>query len=70
MTRLLKQPMYWVWFFVFMWAGHGIYTVYAQHWTGLIIALTGLISALMVAAAIQSRRRKTMYPGHGHHNSG
>jgi hypothetical protein len=70
MTKLLKQPMYWVWFFVLMWCTHAVYTLYVRHWAALVISLTGLVSALLIVSAVQSRRRKNMYPGHGHHNSG
>lgn len=62
MSKLLKQPLFWAWFFVLLWAAHAIYTLIVGHWVALVIALTGLVAALLVVSAIQSRRRKNYYP--------
>lgn len=62
MSKLLKQPLFWAWSFVVLWALHAIYTAVVGHWVGLVISLTGLVSALLVVSAMQSRRRKNMYP--------
>jgi len=62
MSKLVKQPLFWGWFFVTLWAAHSIYTAAMGHWVGLVISLTGLVAALLVVSAIQSRRRKNLYP--------
>ena len=62
MSKLLKQPLFWAWFFVLLWAAHTLYTAIVGHWVGLVISLTGLVAALLVVSAIQSRRRKNFYP--------
>jgi len=62
MAKVFKQPLYWAWFFVALWATHSVFTLSLGRWTGLIISLTGLVAALMVVSAIQSRRRKNLYP--------
>jgi hypothetical protein len=62
MSKLLKQPLFWGWFFVCLWALHSAHTAATGHWIGLVISLTGLVAALLVVSAIQSRRRKNLYP--------
>jgi len=62
MSNLLKQPLFWAWSFVGLWGVHSIYTAFVGHWVGLVISLTGLVAALLVVSAMQSRRRKNMYP--------
>ena len=64
MSTLVKQPLFWAWFFVVLWAIHSIYTAIVGHWVGLVISLTGLVAALLVVGAFQSRRRKNFYPNH------
>ena len=62
MSNLLKQPLFWAWSFVVIWMLHSIYTLFLGHWAVLVISLTGLVAALLVVSAMQSRRRKNMYP--------
>jgi hypothetical protein len=62
MPKLVKQPLFWAWFFVVLWAGHSIYAAIGGQWVLLVISLTGLVAALLVVSAIQSRRRKNFYP--------
>jgi hypothetical protein len=64
MSQLLKQPLFWAWSFVLLWGSHVGYTAFVGHWIGLVISLTGLVAALLVVSAIQSRRRKNLYPSH------
>jgi hypothetical protein len=64
MTRLLKQPLFWTWGFVMLWGAHVVYTAFVGHWIGLVISLTGLVAALLVISAIQSGRRRNLYPSH------
>jgi hypothetical protein len=64
MTRLLKQPLFWAWGFVALWGTHAAYTAVVGHWIGLVISLTGLVAALLVISAIQSGRRRNLYPSH------
>jgi hypothetical protein len=64
MSKLAKQPLFWAWAFVVLWATHSIYTAIVGHWIGLVISLTGLVAALLVVSAFQSRRRKNYYPSH------
>ena len=64
MSQLLKRPMFWAWSFVLLWATHAVYTAAVGHWIGLVISLTGLVAALLVVSAFQSRRRKNLYPKH------
>ena len=62
MTKFLGQPVVWAWAFVLIWAGHSAYTLLAMRWEGLVISLSGLVAALLIVSAIQSRRRKNLYP--------
>ena len=62
MSKLVKQPLFWAWFFVGLWAIHSVYTAIMGRWVGLVISLTGLVAALLVVSAFQSRRRKNFYP--------
>jgi hypothetical protein len=64
MSQLLKKPMFWAWGFVLLWGTHSAYTAAVGHWIGLVISLGGLVAALLVVSAIQSRRRKNLYPNH------
>ena len=64
MSKLVKQPLFWAWIFVVLWAIHSIYTAIVGHRVGLVISLTGLVAALLVVSAFQSRRRKNFYPSH------
>jgi len=64
MSQLLKQPLFWAWCFVVLWGTHVAYTAAVGHWIGLVISLTGLVAALLVVSAFQSRRRKNLYPNH------
>ena len=63
-SQLLKQPLFWAWCFVALWGTHAGYTAAVGHWIGLVISLTGLVAALLVVSAFQSRRRKNLYPNH------
>ena len=65
MSRLLKQPLFWAWGFVSLWGTHSAYTAFVGHWIGLVISLTGLVAALLVVSALQSRSRRNLYPSHG-----
>jgi len=47
-----------------LWGTHVAYTAAVGHWIGLVISLTGLVAALLVVSAFQSRRRKNLYPNH------
>jgi hypothetical protein len=62
MSGKMKQPMFWAWFFVTLWGCHSIYTLSMGRWTGLIISLVGLLAALLIVSAIQSRRHKNLNP--------
>ena len=64
MSQLLRKPMIWAWGFVLLWGTHSAYTAAVGHWIGLVISLSGLVAALLVVSAIQSRRRKYLYPNH------
>ena len=66
MAKLVGQPMVWGWGFVAVWLGHSAYTLVTMRWTGLVISLVGLVAALLIMGAIQSRRRKNLYPGRNH----
>lgn len=62
LQRIVGQPLYWCWLFVAIWLAHVLVAIMLQRWTGLAISLFGLLGALMVVSAIQSRRRKNLYP--------
>jgi hypothetical protein len=62
MTGKLKQPMLWAWLFVALWGCHSLYTLFAGHWTGLVISLSGLVAALLIVSAFQRRRHKNLHP--------
>jgi hypothetical protein len=64
MSQLLKQPLFWAWSFVVLWGTHVAYTAAVRHWIGLVISLIGLVAAVLVVSAFQSRRRKNLYPNH------
>ena len=63
------RPLLWCWAFVAIWAGHVVISLFLQRWDGMTISLFGLLGAVMVVAAIESRRRKGRYPQarHGEH---
>lgn len=62
MRKLVYQPLFWCWLFVVIWLGHVVAALILERWTGMTISLFGLLAALLVASAIQSRRHKNLYP--------
>ena len=66
MAKLFGQPVVWGWGFVALLLMHSAYTLATMRWTGLVISLTGLVAAVLIMGAIQSRRRKNLYPGRHH----
>lgn len=60
--KIVGQPLYWCWLFVAIWVVHVLVAMLAERWTGVAISLFGLLGALLVVSAIQSRRRKNLYP--------
>jgi len=62
MGSKLKQPMVWAWLFVALWGCHSLYTFFAGDWTGLVISLVGLLGALLIVSAFQTRRHKNFHP--------
>jgi uncharacterized membrane protein YjjP (DUF1212 family) len=62
MSGRLKQPMFWAWFLVTLWGCHSLYTLFMGRWTGLVISMVGLLAALLIVSAIQSRRHKNLNP--------
>jgi Flp pilus assembly protein TadB len=62
LQKVIGQPLFWSWLFVFIWLAHVLATMIMQRWTGLAISLFGLLGGLLIAGAILSRRRKSLYP--------
>ena len=58
----LKMPMFWAWLFVALWGGHSLFTLFAGHWTSSVISLVGLLGALLIVSAFQTRRHKNFHP--------
>ena len=59
--KLKNKPMCWAWFFVALWGAHSAYTLFAGRWTGLVISLIGLVGALLIVSAFQTRRHKNLH---------
>jgi hypothetical protein len=62
MRKGMNHPLSWCWLFVLIWLAHVVVTFVQQRWEGLTISLIGLLAALLVASAIQSRRNKNFRP--------
>jgi Flp pilus assembly protein TadB len=62
MRKGINSPLFWCWLFVVIWLAHVVMTLVMQRWEGLTISLVGLLAALMVASAVQSRRNKNLHP--------
>ena len=65
--KLLGQPLTWAWAFLAIWALQVVLTLFTQRWEAMTIALFGLLAAVLVVAAMTSRRRKNLYPSHSEH---
>ena len=57
-----SQPLVWCWLFIAVWVLNALAAAYAQRWEGFVIAMFGLLGAILVTLAVTSRRRKNLYP--------